>query len=181
MFVDTIDANRLKGAVTDVQGNAEPAHASRFESLENAGSEVKARSRSGDGPADACIDGLVAIAIRSDVIALDIGRQRHVSQRIDGIPHWRTVVGPQPHRATAMKMTAKYFGVEAMGGRLEHHLRSLAQSLSGMHQRTPRVGSLGWMDEKAFGGPAPWQATSDQPRREDARIVDHYRVTGVQQ
>ena len=60
---------------------------------------MQAGRRRSHGPALAGIDGLVSVAIRRPILALDVRRQRDVADAIDRARDVAAIVGPQPDRA----------------------------------------------------------------------------------
>src|SRR5881628_19497 len=95
MILDAVDAHRLKGAVAYVQRDFGDLDAVCHERGQERGGEVQSRCRGGDGPALARKDGLVAIAIGRAVSALDVRRQRHVTNGVNGVGYRLAVLGPE--------------------------------------------------------------------------------------
>ncbi len=96
--------------------------------------EMQSRGRRGDGPSRGREDGLIPGAVCLGVGALDVGRQRHVSDRVDRGVDVTAVVGPQPDEASSKKLHFDYFAVQFP---VKHDLRSGLQFLPGVHQRLP--------------------------------------------
>src|SRR6267378_1619913 len=95
MILDAVDAHRLKSAVAHVERDCSDLYAARRESGQEIGGEVQSRGRGGDGAARARKDRLIAIAIGLAVIALDVRRQRHMTNSVNGVGHRSAVVGPE--------------------------------------------------------------------------------------
>src|SRR5262249_58006923 len=82
--------------VADMQGDARDLDSTLCQRGDKRGSEVQPGGRGRDRPARVGEDGLIAIAIRRSVVALDVRGQRHVPDGVDRLVQGRSVVGPQP-------------------------------------------------------------------------------------
>jgi hypothetical protein len=181
MLLDLLRPHRLERAVAHVQRQRDTLHPARLERVEDRRGEVKAGSRRRDRAALAGVDGLVAVAVEFRIRALDVGRQRHMADRVDRVPHRRAVVGPQSNGPPPVKMPPDHFGIQRACARRESHPRPFPEALPGMHERDPGVGLIGRPHQKALRRAAARQAHADQPRRKHARVVDHQQITRLQQ
>ena len=151
---------------------------------------MKAGGRRGNRAAGAGEHGLVAFAIVDAVAAFDVRRQRHVSDRIDRFVHGGSVLGPEPDDAAPKESPLEDLAVQSTHS-FKHHPRARFQFLPRVHQRLPivvRVCSVaGSMtpdsdsDQQALDGAAAGDATAEQARWENARVVDHEHVAGAKQ
>ena len=55
------------------------------------------------------------------------------------------------------------------------------QSLSGVHERDPRVALIGFTDQEAFGRATTRQPDADEARGKHARVVEHEEVAAPQE
>src|SRR6185503_6905149 len=94
--------------------------------------------RCGDRAAGPGKNGLVAVAIRWLIVALDIRRQGHVTDRVDDLVHRASVFGPQPDRSTAVKPAIEDLAVER-APTFEDDPRSGFQLLARVQERLPLV------------------------------------------
>jgi hypothetical protein len=103
VVLDALDADGLKGSVADVESDFGEIDAAGGQRGQQRRGEVESGGGRRDRPAVAREDGLVADAVCGEVVALDVRRQRHVSDRVDRLVHGRPVVGPQADHASAME------------------------------------------------------------------------------
>ncbi len=136
MVLDAVDAHRLKGAVPDMQRDFRGLHAADRKRVHQLGSEVQTRGRRRHRPAAAREHCLVADAIVLPIAALDVGRQRHMADRVNGIINRRAVVGPESNDAPAKEALLEHLGVQSAYS-FEHHPRPRSQFLPRVHQRFP--------------------------------------------
>src|SRR6267142_3034312 len=108
MILDAVDAYGLKSTVAHVQGDFGDLDAARRERGQQSGREVQPRRRCGNRPTPARKDGLVAIAIGRAVAALDVRRQRHVTNRVNGIRHRSAVLGPETNDSSSEEMPLQH-------------------------------------------------------------------------
>src|SRR5262245_2675419 len=87
-------------------------------------------------PALARKNRLVSFAIERRIIALDVGRQRHVTDGIDRPIERRSVVRPQPNQAAPEKAALDHFTMHHDRA-FEDDLHARFELLAGMHQRFP--------------------------------------------
>src|SRR5580704_19711093 len=76
-------ANRLESSQADVEGNSLDLDIVLLQLSEDFGREVKAGSRGGGRAWFVREDGLVAVAVVGPVVAMNIGRQRHVAYFVE--------------------------------------------------------------------------------------------------
>jgi len=79
----TLDAERSECAEADMEGDASIFYSFGGELCKKILREVQARSGGRDGTALAGKDGLIAVAVGAGVVTTDVGRQRHVSDRVE--------------------------------------------------------------------------------------------------
>src|SRR5262249_46970090 len=92
VVLDPFHAHRLEGPVADMQGDARDLDSTLCHRGDKRGSEVQPGGRGRDRPARVGEDGLIAIAIRRSVVALDVRGQRHVPDGVDRLVQGRSVV-----------------------------------------------------------------------------------------
>jgi hypothetical protein len=91
----------------------------------------------------------------------------------------RTAVGSEPNGSSSVKAAIENLALDEHVAAREFHTRSGAQPLSRMDQRFPDFGIAIVPDtaqKQALDNPATRQATADQSRRENARIVEDEQV-----
>src|SRR5688572_13305222 len=98
---------------------------------------MESRRRCSDRTPLARVHGLISLAIGCRVFALDVRRQRHVTDVIDGLIHGRAGVGPEPNRAASMKVTLQHFSVEHVVAPSKDHVCPGLQFLPWMYQCIP--------------------------------------------
>ena len=104
MIFHAIDANGLERSVADMQRHGGALDAAGRQRVEQLRRKVQAGGGRRNRASRSRVDGLIAIAIGGHIRALDVRRQRNVTDRIDRLPHRRSIVGPQTNRATAVEM-----------------------------------------------------------------------------
>src|SRR5687768_11536605 len=142
VIFDLLDAYRLKRAVADMKGDLRNHDAAAGASGNELRSEVESGGRCGDRSAGLREDGLVTIAIRWLVVALDIRRQGHVPDGVDGLDNLvdrTSVFGPQPDGSAAVKPALEDLTVKRARA-LEDDLSAGLQLLARMHESLPLAG-----------------------------------------
>ena len=112
--LDLVDADRLKRAVSDVQRDRGALDAPRVEGQQNLGREMKTRRWRRDRPALARVDRLISLPIGRVIIALDVGRQRHVTDRVHRLVDAGVVVGPETDGAPPVEMPLENLPVQRL-------------------------------------------------------------------
>ena len=100
---------------------------------------------------------------------------------VNRISRIRAIVSPQANRPAAVEVHPHDFRIQAVLAGSEQHPRTFPKSLARMHEGHPFIAVPGRAHEEAFRRPATGQALTDEPRRKDARVVDHEQVAGPQQ
>src|SRR5262249_22020494 len=140
--------------------------------------EMQSSRRCGDRSALAREQRLVPVPIIGPIVALDVGRQRDVPDRVDRCVDRRTVVGPEPNDASSKKASLENLAVQRVTS-LEQDARTRLQLLARMHERLPVIGVGRSRDEQALDHSAAGHPTAEQARRKNARVVDDYEVARV--
>jgi hypothetical protein len=83
MILDPLGPYRLEGAIADVEGDISALDAARAQRFELFCREVQPRRWCGNGSRLTCVHGLIAIAIRGEIVPLDVGRQWNMPDAID--------------------------------------------------------------------------------------------------
>src|SRR5262249_44827960 len=81
-LLDNVGVQGLESAESDVQGYVSDLGPGLAALIENGGGEVEARCRRGNRSPLPPEDGLISFAILGAIVAMDVGRQRHVSDTI---------------------------------------------------------------------------------------------------
>ncbi len=103
--------------------------------------EVQPGGRRGDRPARAREHGLIALSIGCRVGALDVGRQRHVTERIDERIDVAAGLGPQTDRPAPLEVTLEHLPHQHARRPLEPDHGSGLELLAGVHEGLPLHGS----------------------------------------
>ena len=90
-----------------------------------------------DGSAVPGIDRLVPFAVGRLIAALDIRRQRHMTEPVDRIVDIDPLIRPETDRAATVKMTREHFPMKPGVGAFEDDARAGVELLSRMHERFP--------------------------------------------
>src|ERR1700719_3817726 len=80
---EVLGANRLEGAEADVEGHVFDLHPLCLQSVEDLRSEVEAGGGGSGGARLVGVDRLVAVAVLSLVLAMDVRRQRRVAYFVE--------------------------------------------------------------------------------------------------
>jgi hypothetical protein len=83
VLFDVLDADRLEGAESHVEGDLRGFDATVVEAGQNFRSEVEAGGGGGDGSALTGVDGLIAVAVGGGISAGDVRRKRDVADLLD--------------------------------------------------------------------------------------------------
>ena len=142
VFLHNFDADGLKGAEPDVEGDFGGFDAAGADTVENLGSEVQSRGGRGDRADWLGIDGLVSLAIGGRVGAIDVGRKRDVPDAFDYGEEIRDRI--EVEMALAKFAAGNDFGSEFVGvlGSFASEVDALADAelSSGMNESFPNVG-----------------------------------------
>ena len=175
VVLDLLDTHRLKRAVPDVERDLGHLDAAILEGGHQRRVEVQTGGGRRDRPARAREDGLVPVAIVHAIVAPDVRRQRHVTDRIDRGVHGRVIFGPEPNEAPAEESTLEDFAMEGVIS-VKDDPRPRLQFLPGMHQRLPDHG----VSRCRIPTDAGRRASAEQARRKNARVVDDNQIAGEQ-
>src|SRR5262245_55128610 len=85
MILDPVHTYGLECAVPDVQRDIDTNDAPGLECGQKTVSQVETGRRCRNRPSLLCIDRLVAVSIACEIHSLDIWRQRHMADRVDGV------------------------------------------------------------------------------------------------
>ena len=173
-------AHRLEGAVADVQRDGRALDARVVERSENRLGEMQPRRRRRDRPGLACEHGLVAIAIEVQVRPLDVGRQRNVPDRLDGVHHRAGVTRPETDDPPAEVALLEHLAVQRASSALEPHLPAGPHPLTRVHQRLPSL-VVDARHEQHLDHSAAGLTLANQPCREHPGVVEHHQVAGRQE
>ena len=183
VILDPFGPDRLERAVADVQRDLGDADAATRERRRERRAEVQARRRRGDRSARAREDRLIPLAVLAAIVALDVRRQRHVADRVDGFVERRAVVGPQADDAAAVKSPFEHLAVQrprrprTRPGRPDAASAPDASALPSVRPRTvPERPASQPGDEQALHRAAARHATAEQTRGKHARVVDDEQI-----
>ena len=126
----------MKCAVPDVQRDFRDLDALLLEREGQLTREMETGGGGGHGSPPAREQRLIALAILDSIVPLDIWRERHVTDRVDGSVDRRAVARPETNDASPMKAPLDHLAVNRRG-LSELNARARPQLLSGMHQRLP--------------------------------------------
>ena len=168
--LDLILADGLESPRAHVQRHEGAAHPARFERGEHVGIEVQARRGRGDGSGLARIDGLISLPIRRFGRPFDIGRQRHLAERLEEREYLVrkfqaeqiTLAIEQPRRAAAGQKHGR------------PGLQGLARS--GVNQRSARAQHT--LEQNLDLSAAILRASD--PRGHDTGVVEHQKISRAQ-
>ena len=107
---DVFGADGLEGSEADVEGDGLDLDAVCAELGEDLGREVEAGGGGGGGAGFVGEDGLVAVAVFGGVVAVDVGRQRHVADAVEDSAE--VVGGGEAQSAFAELAGGEDFGFE---------------------------------------------------------------------
>jgi len=79
VILDVLRAHGLKGAGTHVQGDEAGIHPARPTPIDKGPAEMQARGGRRHGSVSPGVNSLVALPVQSFVLAVDVGRQRHMA------------------------------------------------------------------------------------------------------
>ena len=142
VLLDHFDADGLKGAESDVQGDFGDLDAAGADAVENFGREVQSGGWRGDRAERPGVHGLVLLAVERRVGAIDVGRKRDVS---DALEHGEEV----GDRIEAQMALAELAASDDLGGEFVRLLGGVeaevdafadAQLASGMNESLPHIG-----------------------------------------
>ena len=190
---DHLLVQRLKGAEAYVEGDVRLFGAGCAAAVQHLRREVKPGGRRRDGASFAGEDGLVALAVGGRIGALDVGRQGHVADALEGgveIPIAVKADGAFAEFRARDDLAFQPF-VEAYA-LADRHLAA------GAHQRLP-IAAVGGnaAQQEDFDGAAQVfvalgvvladgqrvhsGAMAEEARGEDARIVEHQAIARVEE
>ena len=90
-----------------------------------------------NGSAVPGIDRLIPFAVGQLIAALDVWRQRHMTDAVDRIVDVELLIRPETDRAATVKMTREHFPMKPGVGAFEDDARADVELLSRMHERFP--------------------------------------------
>ena len=144
---------------------------------------MQARRRGCDRATRLREDGLVAVVVVLAVRSLDIRRQRNVTSRVDHLLDGRTPVGPEAHHTTTERSSIENLAAQRVCG-IEEHARTWLEFLPRADQRLPQFAAIDGIaltrDKQTLDAATTGIAVAEQPRRNDARVVDDEQVTRAQ-
>ena len=130
---------------------------------------------------------LIPFAIGVAIAALDVRRQRHVSNRVDRRLERRAILGPETNDSASVELLLEHLAVDRVNS-FKRDPRSLVQFLPRMHQsfpefgkRVPRISGSQSSHQEALHGAARRHAVSEQARGKHARVVDDDEVARAQE
>ena len=112
MVLDAVDPNRLERAVADVQRDVGAPDARRCQAVEKPVVRCSPAVGAAIDPRALRVHGLVPLAVARIVGAVDVGRQRHVSDGVDDALDVVAVLAPEPDRSAAVKVLLEHLGPE---------------------------------------------------------------------
>ena len=180
MALDLLGPDRLERAVADVQRDGRPLDCARIEPRDRRLAEMQAGRRRGNRAAAPRVNGLVAFPVRRVRRAFDVGRQRHLADRVDGGVDISAIGTPQADGSPAEGAPFEDLGLEHHAVPLEPHAATGAQLLPGMHQRVPAI-LVEAPEQQALHLAAARRAVPVQARRKHARVVHDHQVAGREQ
>ena len=151
MLLDDFAPHGLERAVADMERHVDAFDAAGRERLENFRREVEAGRWRSDRSAHRCVNGLVTLSIRVDVVALDVGWQRNMSQRVNQLPDGLTRFGSKTHEAAPEEPALEHFRRHRSRWPFESDDRADAQFLAGMDERVPH-GVPMVLEQETLGG-----------------------------
>lgn len=150
VFFDTLHPYRLESSQPHVEGDLASLHTAGAQAFKGSLREMKTRRRGGHRAPDFCVNGLVGFAVRRFIAAVNVGRQRDVTQAIDGILD-AALARCQPNAAHTVLTTAQHLGFQF--SLAEHQRFTHAHFASGMHESLPDIlALLASQHEFDFGG-----------------------------
>lgn len=165
-------AHGLEGPESDVEGDAVDLGAALAAGAEDFGGEVEAGGGCGDGARVLGEDGLVALAVRLGVGALDVGRQGDMA---DFVEEGEQIGGVEDQGALAEFALSGDGGGE-VGGELD--LGAGADLASWFDEGLPGLGTGGGVEEEDFDRGCGGGEVAVEPGREDAGVVQDQVVLG---
>jgi hypothetical protein len=182
---DVVDSERCKSSQTYVQRHAHDFYAVGGNLVEHL--RCKVQTGSGRRYRSPLLgeDGLVSLTISVLVIAMNIGRQRHVS---DAIENGEEIVDRgELEQPVAELSTLKDFGFESNGAVWsgEHEAFADGNFSSGAHERAPEIVSsgLGEHDFDSAGGLFAFAAqgsASVEASGDHAAVVEHKQIASAE-
>ena len=162
-------------AVADVQGDGRPLDTRSLELGQQSGGEVQPRGR---GRHRSPLPGehrLVPFAILGPVITLDVGRQRHVTDRVYRLVEGDALVTPQAHDPATEEFPFLHLAFKRAAGPAESRPRPRLELLARVHERLPAV-LVETRDQQALDRTAARHPVAQQARRKHPRVVDDQQV-----
>ena len=169
VLFDGLGMERLKSAEAHVERDFGAAGRAL---IENVLGEVEASRGRRDAAAFPGENGLVAFRVGRVIGTTDVGWERNVTVRLNGVP---VVIGIEPDAAFAVFETLLNNGVEAGG---EFDARTGRKFASGADERSPGVAELFGEEDLDATGVAG--TVTDEAGFEDAGIVEDEKVVGVE-
>ena len=142
--------------------------------------EVESRRGGGHRSRDPGEHGLIPLAIRRRVGALDVRRQGHVPDALDHLLDRPPALDRQANVTSPERVLRHDFARERTACSLAHERRARPELLARVHERVPRLG-VEAPEQEALDRPAARHTTAQQARREHPGVVDHQQVAGAQE
>ncbi len=170
MVLDTLDAHRLEGARAHMQGHEGRLHALATNGRQQLVIEMQPGGRRRHRSGLLRIDGLIALAIRLIIRAVDIGRQRHVSDALE----------QRQHRLGEAQLEQGVVARDHLGlaTAIDENLRARLGRLARTNVRQHAIlieHTLHQHLQLAAGG-----LLAEQARRDHAGVVEHHEIAGAQ-
>ena len=127
------------------------------------------------------IDRLIPFAVGRLIAALDVWRQRHMTDAVDRIVDVDPLIRPEADGAATVKMTRKHFRVKPDVRPFEDDACADVELLPRVHQRFPQLevpgsGGRQFTNQQALDSAAAGNAPAKKPRRKDPRVVEYEQI-----
>lgn len=165
--------DRAECAQPHVQQHGHDVDALGADALQQLGGEVQPGRRRGGAAVDLRVDGLVARAVRE--LFVDVGGKRHLAEPVEHV--FKHALIEEAHRAPAVLADG-----QDLGGQFalaEHEARAGFGLLAGLEDDLP-VRQIQAAQQQKLDGSARALLDAVQAGGNDARLVDHQHVAGVQ-
>ena len=172
VLLDVFNLDRPERAEPHVQKHGNDVDSLFADSIQQFGREMQSRSRRCGGALMARVHGLIPLAILE--LLVNIRRQRHFAQRVQR----------RLKRALAFKFhdSAAHVGrfqhAPAQTAVAEYDLRARLQLFAGLDQRLPPLRRK--LFQQKHLARAAGRTLAVEPRGNDARVVHHQHVAGIQ-
>jgi hypothetical protein len=145
---------------------------------------MQSRRRCRDGSAVPGIDGLIPFAVGRLIAALDVWRQRNMTDAVDCIVKVEPLIRPDTDGAATVKVTCEDLSVEPGIVAVEDDARTDVEFLPRVHERFPELevlisGRRKFTNEQALDSASAGYAPAKESRRKDLRVVEYEQVAGL--